>query len=87
MGKGNSWLVYLYVGRICLTYITVDEKQFKKAPLLVGTNSNEALSSLGEKIFLFCFKAVLLFKGTVSRDFLLLVFFINQFPSSPRVFH
>jgi hypothetical protein len=27
------------------------------------------------------------FKGTVSRDFLLLVFFINQFPPSPRVSH
>jgi hypothetical protein len=27
------------------------------------------------------------FKGTVSRDFLLLVFFTNQFPPSPRVFH
>jgi hypothetical protein len=26
-------------------------------------------------------------KGTVSRDFLLLVFFVNQFPPSPRVFH
>ncbi len=26
-------------------------------------------------------------KGTVSRDFLLLVFFINQFPPSPRVSH
>ncbi len=26
-----------------------------------------------------------LFKGTVSRDFLLLVFFKNQFPPSPRV--
>jgi hypothetical protein len=25
-------------------------------------------------------------KGTVSRDFLLLVLFMNQFPSSPRVF-
>jgi hypothetical protein len=25
------------------------------------------------------------FKGTVSRDFLLLVFFMNQFPPSPRV--
>ncbi len=25
-------------------------------------------------------------KGTVSRDFLLLVFFMNQFPRSPRVF-
>jgi hypothetical protein len=25
-------------------------------------------------------------KGTVSRDFLLLVFFMNQFPPSPRVF-
>jgi hypothetical protein len=25
-------------------------------------------------------------KGTVSRDFLLLVFFLNQFPPSPRVF-
>jgi hypothetical protein len=24
------------------------------------------------------------FKGTVSRDFLLLVFFMNQFPPSPR---
>jgi hypothetical protein len=28
-----------------------------------------------------------LIKGTVSRDFLLLVFFMNQFPPSPRVFH
>jgi hypothetical protein len=28
-----------------------------------------------------------LFKGTVSRDFLHLVFFMNQFPPSPRVFH
>jgi hypothetical protein len=26
-------------------------------------------------------------KGTVSRDFLLLVFFMNQFTPSPRVFH
>jgi hypothetical protein len=26
-------------------------------------------------------------KGTVSRDFLLLVFFMNQFLPSPRVFH
>jgi hypothetical protein len=28
-----------------------------------------------------------LFKGTVSRDFLLLVYFMNQFPPSPRVSH
>jgi hypothetical protein len=27
------------------------------------------------------------FKGTVSRDFFLLVFFMNQFPPSPRVSH
>jgi hypothetical protein len=27
------------------------------------------------------------FKGTVSRDFLLLVFFMNQFPPSLRVSH
>jgi hypothetical protein len=26
-------------------------------------------------------------KGTVSRDFLLLVFLMNQFPPSPRVVH
>ncbi len=26
-------------------------------------------------------------KGTVSRDFLLLVFFMHQFPPSPRVSH
>jgi hypothetical protein len=26
-------------------------------------------------------------KGTVSRDFLLLVFLMNQFPLSPRVLH
>ena len=26
-------------------------------------------------------------KGTVSRDFLLMVFFLNHFPPSPRVFH
>jgi hypothetical protein len=29
----------------------------------------------------------LFLKWTVSRDFLLLVFFRNQFPPSPRVFH
>jgi hypothetical protein len=28
-----------------------------------------------------------LFKKTVSRDFLLLVFFMNQFSPSPRVSH
>jgi hypothetical protein len=28
-----------------------------------------------------------IFKGTVSRDFLLLVFLMNQFPPSPRVLH
>jgi hypothetical protein len=27
------------------------------------------------------------FKGTVSQDFLLLVFVMNQFPPSPRVSH
>jgi hypothetical protein len=31
--------------------------------------------------------SVHLLKGTVSRDFSLLVFFINQFPPSPRVSH
>ncbi len=30
---------------------------------------------------------ILAVKGTVSRDFLLLVHFMNQFPPSPRVFH
>jgi hypothetical protein len=30
---------------------------------------------------------VLTIKGTVSRVFLLLVFFMNQFPPSPRVSH
>jgi hypothetical protein len=28
---------------------------------------------------------VILFKGTVSRDFLLLVFFMNQFPPIPSI--
>jgi hypothetical protein len=28
---------------------------------------------------------LLVLKGTVSRDFLLLIFFMNQFPPSPRV--
>jgi hypothetical protein len=32
-------------------------------------------------------RSFLLFKGTVSRDFLLLVFFMDQLPPSPRVFH
>ncbi len=32
-------------------------------------------------------KNVVDFKGTVSRDFLPLVFYMNQFPTSPRVFH
>ncbi len=30
---------------------------------------------------------MLVLKGTVSRDFLLLVFFMNQFPPRPRVLH
>jgi hypothetical protein len=29
----------------------------------------------------------MILKGIVSRDILLLVFFINQFPPSPRVSH
>ena len=33
-------------------------------------------------VFCCCF-----LKGTVSRDFLLLVFLMNQFPPSPRVLH
>ena len=39
-----------------------------------------------KRIFLHRLIAVPL-KGTVSRDFLLLSFFMNQFPPSPRVFH
>jgi hypothetical protein len=34
-----------------------------------------------------CIQHVYSIKGTVSRDFLLLVFFMNQFPPSSRVFH
>ncbi len=34
-----------------------------------------------------CLQNVINLKGTVSRDFLLLVFFMNQFPPSPKVFH
>ncbi len=34
----------------------------------------------------FC-KACSALKGTVSRDFLLPVFFMNQFPPSPRLSH
>jgi hypothetical protein len=30
---------------------------------------------------------VIFIKGTVSRDFLLLILLVNQFPPSPRVFH
>jgi hypothetical protein len=37
--------------------------------------------------FCFLFSLFLNLKRTVSRDFLLLVFFMNQFPPSPRVFH
>jgi hypothetical protein len=33
------------------------------------------------------FLIFLTFKGTVSRDFRLLVFFMNQFPPSPWVYH
>jgi hypothetical protein len=29
----------------------------------------------------------MLLKGTVSQDFWLLVFFMNQFPPSPRIWH
>jgi hypothetical protein len=38
-------------------------------------------------MFIYKYSKNYLFKGTVSRDFLLLVFFMNQFPPSPRVFH
>jgi hypothetical protein len=34
-----------------------------------------------------CTRKILTLKGTVSRDFLLLAFFMNQFPPSSRVFH
>jgi hypothetical protein len=34
-----------------------------------------------------CICTVAKLKGTVSQDFCLLVFFMNQFPPSPRVFH
>jgi hypothetical protein len=34
-----------------------------------------------------CYFVWVMIKGTVSRDFLLLVFFINQFPPSLRVSH
>ncbi len=36
---------------------------------------------------LFFLIEILSIKGTVSPDFLLLVFFMNQFPPSPRVSH
>jgi hypothetical protein len=38
-------------------------------------------------VFGSCPKLTFALKGTVSRDFLLLVFFMNQFPPSPRVSH
>ncbi len=38
-------------------------------------------------ILLFSVSQWILLKGTVSQDFLLLVFFMNQFPPYPRVFH
>ncbi len=40
-----------------------------------------------QKRHMLCTQGNLLLKGTVSRDFLLLVFFMNQFPPSPRVSH
>jgi hypothetical protein len=33
---------------------------------------------------MFEYNRILLFKGTMSRDFLLLVFFMNQFPPTPE---
>ncbi len=46
-------------------------------------NSQTTLLNISASIHLLSY----LLKGTVSRDFLLLVFFMNQFLPSPRVLH
>ncbi len=46
------------------------------------TNIDQTGSNFGFVLWKRCDQAV---KGTVSRDFSLLVFFVNQFPPSPRV--
>ncbi len=68
------------MGNICLTLHTkVSFGSFLKSPTQMGSlsinNSVTNISRLGT------------FKGTVSRDFLLLVFLMNQFPPSLRVSH
>jgi hypothetical protein len=47
-------------------------------------NAHETTEKKTENLF---DESVLELKGAVSRDFSLLVFFINQFPPSPRVSH
>jgi hypothetical protein len=45
------------------------------------------VGGFGSSFFFPLFLLVLYLKGTVSRDFRLLVFFMNQFPPSIRVYH
>jgi hypothetical protein len=50
-----------------------------------GTNSIKSWNAASKIKFLI--SGANSIKGTVSRDFLLLVFFMNQFPPNPRVSH
>jgi hypothetical protein len=49
-----------------------NSRDYARKPQQNGTFINSASSAL---------------KGTVPRDFLLLAFFMDQFPQSPRVYH
>ncbi len=79
--------MYSYIGRRRTEELTTDPH------MLNAFERTESFSERG----IFCRKAsctlesrtlhVQLLKGTVLRDFLLLVFFMNQFPPSPRVSH
>jgi hypothetical protein len=62
----------------CSQFVDTDGEKSDALPIDISVIQGNIL---GPILFL-CY-----IKGTVSRDFLLLVFFMNQFPPSPRVSH
>ncbi len=68
-------------------FIFVQIFQFYLVTQSLWKNNDTRFRKNPEKILFEDIYSCCLIKRTVSRDFLLLVFFMNQFPPSPRVFH
>ena len=68
-------------------FATVDVDTGGQFTAVVVDNGGNSVKSCNRaiKAFLLVNAKLCWLKGTVSRDFLLLVYFMNQFPPSPRV--